>query len=402
MKKYVFSIFVQGILALSGFLVFLVSAKLFGAEGRGVISYGTAIFASLGVVFSFSLGRTFVAGTNQNEKLKRDAISSFLCFQILSIILAMVTGLFFWLFSSAAQSILHLTEILFLSLTSFMYVWSFNGIFFYASFVRTFEQERLILIFRSILIIFLATFYFLNCHNLTLFISSYSVLLAAGVISELCLLFKISSIKKIEFKFEQIKTLLQKSVWPHLDFLAFNLFPLILVVLSGWYMEKNEIGRVSFAIQIVNLIFLFSTTANLRISAYVSDVGYKARSRQLKKLFFGTISISFLSVIIIYFGLGFLTQVDPFSSFNGVSNLFLVSAFSIPGYILYQFLNPIWLELGKVKESAILNILNFVFILSLTPYFLKGQKELGFMILFGFFHIGLLITQAILYKKNIK
>lgn len=401
MKKYLFSIFVRGALAFSGFLVFLVSAKLFGAEGRGVISYGISIYASLGLFFSFSLGRTFVAKTNQNDALRKETISSFLGLQFLSILLTISSGLLFWYYSSAAQSILTGTQAFFLALTSPYYIWSFNGVFFYAAFVKTFEQDRIMLIFRCFLIAFLAVFYIQDSHNLTLFISIYSLILAIGAIVELVFLFKISGAKRLSFRFDQIKDLLKKSLWPHADFLSFNIFPLILIVLSGWYVEKDEIGRASFAIQIINLIFLLATTANLRISAYVSDVGFRSRLKQFKKLFIGTILLSFFSVIIIYFGLGYVTQTRYFLSFQGVSKLFLISALSIPGYMMYQFFNPIWLEIGKVKESALLNIANLVVVLSLTPFFLSYKDDMGMMILFSLFHVGLLLTQLILYKKYV-
>lgn len=402
MKKYLFSIFVRGVLALSGFLVFLVSAKLFGAEGRGIISYGISIFAAIGLIFSWSLGRAFVAGTNQNIELKKQLIGPFLALQFFSIVVTAFAGVLFWSLSEVAQSFLSFEQIIFLSLTSLYYVWSLTGQFFYGSFVKNFQQEIIIFFGRMCLIGFLVLFYFSGSQDLTFFIGAFSCISAVTVIVEILYFLRIASVEKKHFNLKKLINLLSSSKWPHIDFLSFNLYPLVLLVIAGWFVQKSSIGRASFAIQIINLIFLFATTANIRISAYVADVGFRNRMSQIKKLFFGTIAVSIFSVLIISFVLKIMTEMNEFSTFSGVSGLFLLGALSIPGYIAYQFFNPIWLEMGKIKESAILNLANFLISLALTPILLKNQSERGILILFAFFHLGLLAVQLHLYKKHVK
>lgn len=402
MTKYLFSIFVRGTLALSGFLVFLVSAKLFGAEGRGIISYGISIFASIGLIFSLSLGRSFVAGTNRNEALKKNLIGPFLALQFLSIFVTALVGIAFWCMTDIAQSFLSFNQVMFLSLTSAYYVWSLTGQFFYGSFVKNFQQEIIILIGRIVLMLFLVLFYFAENHDLTYFIAAFSFISTATVIAEIIFLLRFVEIKKQHFEFSSMFTLLKSSKWPHIDFLSFNLFPLLLLVISGWYVQKDSIGRAGFAIQIINLIFLFATTANIRISSYVSDVGFRNRMSQIKKIFLGTVSLSIFSVLIIAFGLKIMTELSEFSSFSGVTSLFLFSALAIPGYIAYQFFNPIWLEMGLIKESAVFNFANSLMALLITPLILSHYHERGILMLFSLFHIGLLGVQLYLYKKHVK
>jgi len=137
----------------------------------------------------------------------------------------------------------------------------------------------------------------------------------------------------------------------------------------------------------------------LRVSAYVSSEGFRAKIAQLKKLFYWTLALSCIGSSVIYLGLHFLVRTPHLMSFEGVADLFAIAALSIPGYLIYQFFNPIWLELKKIRESAILNVINFALALSISPYILQRYQENGGLYLFSFFHLGLFTAQMILYWR---
>lgn len=379
-------------------MVFLVSAKLFGSEGRGIISYGTSIFASLGLLFSFNLGRTFLIETNKRESLKKDYLVSYLFLNFYAFLLTLIIGALFWAASESAQKILEPKTIIPLALTSFYYVWLVNGNSIYAAFLKTPLQDTIILTTRFILLSFLISFLAFDIKDLSNFILFYSIILSLGALTEIGVLIYVVQPRLDLLPRKEIVKTFMKSLTPHLDYLAFNCYPLILVVISGWYLEKAQIGRVNFALQIVNLIFLLSTTANIRVSAYMSDVGIFERKKQFNKLFKYTLLASIMAVSVIYFALRIVTKTSYFDSFDGVWKLFLIAAFSIPGYLMYQFFSPLWLEKKRVKESAYLNLFFLVVCISISPYFLKKWNEVGMVSLFSIFHLCLLGSQLVMFK----
>ena len=141
MKRYLFSLFTRAWVALSGLLVFLVTAYVFGAGGRGVISYGTSVFASVGIICSFNLGRTFLDLVTKNNQRKNELLSTFIVLNLAAAAITILGAMLFWFLSSTAQSILSWHLVLGLSFLALYYVWSINGNAIFAALERTYEQE---------------------------------------------------------------------------------------------------------------------------------------------------------------------------------------------------------------------------------------------------------------------
>lgn len=400
MKRYVFSIFTRLFVSVSGFLVFLVSASLFGASGRGIISYGTSLFAFFGLIFCFNLGRSFLAETSQNEVLKKELLSDYISLNLVTIILSCAVSFVFWSLSKSAREILDIKIMISLILSSFFYVWSINSSSIFAVFQETHTQEKFFIFARTILCIVLAIFYWFKIYKISYFIGLYSIVLGGGSFLELYYLCKTLDIKIKLLSFERIKKIIQVSFWPHLDYLAFNLFPLILILISGNFLSKQEIGKISFALQFINVVFLLSTVANIRISSYVSVVGFKAKKEKIKKLFILTLLFSYIASGIMYCSLRFITERQHFATFEGTPQLFLLTIFAIPGFVLYQFINPIWLEIGYIKKSAVCNLV-VLFVVSLISYAVLSNKNYPYgVLLFSVFYLLILLSQFYLLKKS--
>lgn len=404
MKAYLFSISIRGFIAFSGFLVFIITARFFGAEGRGAIAYGTSLFASVGILLSFNLGRVFLGTTIKNDEHKKNMLPAFLFFNFVLSLISMMTGITYWFFSTSAQSMLNLSQIVGFSFLSFFYVWFHNGHPFFSSFSQTKLQDMIIFCSRFVLLLFLLLVWALNIHNITFFIWGYAVILFISSIVEILFLKNLSQVRFApKDHYKEWKFILANSWWPHIDYVVFNIFPLILTVLSASYLSKTDIGRFNFAIQIVNLIFLLSTTANMRIANYVSSVGFKQRLGQLKKLFWFTAIISLGSIVIIYAILLEITSRPSFASFDGASKLFLIAAISIPGYLSYQFLNPIWIELRKLKKTALLNIGSAALSFSMYPIFIKYfSSVVGFMYVFATFYFLIMCVNLYMYLVYVR
>lgn len=400
MKRYLFSIFTRLFIAGSSFLVFLVSASLFGASGRGIISYGTSLFAFFGLIFCFNLGRSFLAETSQNETLKKELMSDYLNLNLISMALTCFVAFSFWFFSHSAREILDIKIMISLIVSSVFYVWSINSTSIFAVFQETHTQEKFFLYTRGILCAVLGIFYWFKIYKISYFVGLYSIVLGGGATFEIIYLYKKLNLKLQLLSFKRLKEIIKVSFWPHLDYLAFNLFPLILILISGKFLEKQEIGRISFAMQFVNVIFLLSTVANVRISSYVSVVGFAARKALIKKLFLLTIFISYLLALVMYYILIYITEKTHFSTFDGTAELFLFTLFSIPGFVIYQFVSPVWLEIGFIKRSAIAN-LGAIILVSIISFFTLSQGSSQFaMINFSLFYIAIMCSQFYLLKTS--
>lgn len=399
MKKYLFSIFTRGFVAGTGLLVFLVSASLFGASGRGIISYGTSVYTFFGLIFCMNLGRSFLTETVQSEERKKEFVSRYMTMNILVIFLGCISSFLFWYFSDSAKEILDFKIMCAMMVSSIFYVWSVNSTAIFAAFQDTHTQEKIILFTRFVLCILLGLFYFLKIYKIAYFMGFYSLIIGGGSLAEMVYLYRKHNIKLATISLVSFKQTLKISFWPHIDYLAFNLFPLILILIAGKFMIKEDIGRINLAMQFINVIFLLSIVANIRISSYVSTVGFAARKSIIFKLFIFTLFSSLFFAGIIYFGINYLIELKHFSSFFGADRLFLIGALAIPGFVLYQFLNPIWMEKNKIHNSTLINCFAVAIVGSLSWFGLQNSDPSSAMLHFSYFYIFVFFGQILLALK---
>lgn len=396
MYRYLFSIFTRGFLALTGILIFIVSARLFGAEGRGIISYGISIFAALGLFMSFNLGRTFLSITQKQDAVKENLLSTYLHLNLVLIFVTGVLGVIFWFFSDAAQNILLFHQVVIFSLSSAYYVWLPNGNPFFSSVSRIQVQDKIIFYIRLVMFLFLAIFAFSKINNFDSFILIYSLILSAGALIEISYLFWFY--KKTHFIRSEVRSIFKNSIVPHFDYLAFNSFPLVLVVVSGIFLEKSPIGRANFVIQMINLVFMFGLVANNKLNSYVSEINLRERKKEIFRLLLFTLVVSAFVMLGIYLTITSSFFLSYFPDFEGIGMLFLLSVLAVPGYISYQFCNPLWIENHFLNKSAKYTFVVYILCLMFCPYLLSHYGETGMVGVFALFHILLMPVQFFVYR----
>jgi hypothetical protein len=378
---------------------------LFGAEGRGIISYGTSIFFFFALLLSFNLGRGFIVQTERSDELRQQYLRTFFLLNIFCILLTCIFGLGFYFSSESAHQFLTLAQLLPLLITSIYYVWSINGNTIFAAVQLTTKQEKVIIITRAVLVMFLVVFYFSGIRSLETFLWCYSVILSGGVVFEWFLLRRYLSGHSKLLDWESLKSLLKQSMWPHVDYVAFNIFGIILILISALYLDKSAVGRVNFTFQFLNIIFLLSTTASLRIKLYVSTVGFGERLVKIKKLLVATLAASLVAACAVIPIMQFLTTHNLLSSFSEVDELYKIAIFSIPGLVAYQFLYPLWLESKLIKLSATANLLSLFASCALSPLIIDRYGERGTVACFSLFHVFVLAGQLYVYwlfKRNMR
>lgn len=396
MRRYLLTLFVRFFVAVSGFVAFVVSSKLFGAEGRGVIGFGTSLVSIIGLFISFNLGRSFLFEVKKNEVLKRKLLPNFLAINYLLIIIGIVTSILFWFFNDQAMAIIDFPLILAFTILVPYYLWSVNGNNFFATLNQTSRQDVIILIQRIILIIFMLLAFMLNLKNFTTFLFAYAIILGCGALSEM--LFLGSPLRGFSQVF-RIGSYIFDSKYVHIDYLAFNLFPLILILLAASFLKLPQLGILNFVIQLINFVFILSMVASIRMKTYVAEKGVAQYLGSIKKLFVLTFALSIFMIAFIYIFLSTEFFRTYFSSFGDVAPYFLISSLAVPGFIAYQFIYPILIEYNQIVFSMRINLLIFIALVSLTYPVLNFYGLLGGVSLFALFYLLVLLAQFYLYKR---
>jgi O-antigen/teichoic acid export membrane protein len=398
MNKYLFTLFVRFFVAVSGFVFFIVSSKLFGAEGRGIIAFGTSLVSLIGFSLSFNLGRSFLFKAKKNEKLKNMYLPNFLAINYLLIIVGFLTSILFWFFSYRAREIIDFPLILAFAILLPYYLWSVNGNIFFSTLNQTPRQDLVILIQRITLITFALLAFMLNLKSFTTFFFAYAIILGCGALSEMIILG--SPLRGFSQVF-RIGDYISDSKYLHIDYLAFHSFPLILILLASLLFKLSQLGILNFMIQLINFVFILSIVAGIRVKTYVAEKGMAQYAESIKKLFLFTIALSVFLIAFIYLFLGTEFFHTYFSSFGDVASYFLIISLAVPGYIAYQFTYPILIEYNQINLSMKINLLILIILVSLAHPILKLYGLVGGVSLFALFYLLVLLAQFYIYRRLI-
>jgi len=393
LPKYFFTLFVRFFIAFSGALVFLVTSKLFGANGRGVIAFGTSLVSILAFIFSLNLGRYFLLATKKNNYLQKTLLPDFISFNFIIIIFCSFIVFFIWSLSAKSKEIISFELICAFILLIPYYIWQVNGIIF-SALNKTFTQDKVIFFIRLLLLIFLVIIYFGN-FSFTFFLLIYSFILSFGVFIEINILGSSTSLFSINFP----KLILKSTLSYHIDYLAVYLYPLLLMLLCGYMIEITDLGKFNFLIQLNSFIFILSFVASLKIKSYVSIKGIKFFYIPALKIFLFTIFSSAICVLSIWIFLRTNLISIYLPDFSNLSDSFALMSTAIPGFFIYQCLYPILIEIEKNRLSAYFNSLIFVISLLLSYYLIGSYGFYGAIYSYITFYILLFFTQLLLMFK---
>ncbi|MDA9221640.1 hypothetical protein N9O82_01830 [Methylophilaceae bacterium] len=277
------------------------------------------------------------------------------------------------------------------------YLWTVNGSTIYATMNKTSIQDLIILFYRTSLIIFaLLIYYLIIPHDFTTFIYIYSFIILTGTVVEI---FFLDNPFKQKLRFNNIVQYINLSKSLHVDYIAFNVYQLVLMIFSASMIELKELGKLNFLIQIMNFLFILSIVGSIRVKKYVAHEGFVSNFRKIKLLYFFSIFTSTILAALIFFILKSSFFIDYFSNFGNLSNFFLITCFSIPGYFTYQFIYPFLIEYNFINLSMKINLLIFMIMALITFPVIKVYGFYGSAMLFSTFYLLILIGQIYIWKK---
>ena len=402
MTRYLFSLFVRFFIAITGFIAFIVSARLYGPEGRGIIAYGTSLISIFALILSLNLGRSFLIETHKNSLLKSKLIHEYVALNFLLVIITVLLIFIYWLLSPALRAFITLQQVLIFSIIAPYYLWTVNGTVIFAVMNLTYKQEVIILITRILLVAFLIITLMNNSLEINEFIWWYGLILGGGAFFEMFFLGNPLRGLRNVFNFSRFMDHIRKSLWPHLDYLAFNTFHLFLILFGTFFLGFKEAGRLNFAIQLVSFVFLLSVVASIRIKSYVASEGSNFHFSRIKVIFFITLSSSFALSLLIFFLLRSSLYSKYFSVFGDVHSLFFILIFSLPGYMAYQFLYPISIESNHIKLSAKLTLSIFCLFLIISLLTIPVWQSFALCSIYCGFYTFVMLVQLYINRSIFK
>lgn len=398
MKEYIFTLFVRFFITLSGFIVFLATSKLFGAEGRGIIGYGTSMISLVALILSFNLGRTFLAVTGKNTNLKNELLPKFISMSFILMLIAIVIILVFWTLSKTAQQVIDKKLLLCFLILVPNYLWGVNSNAIYASVNKILTHHQIILWGRLALIIFVSFFLIFKIHDIQIFVLGYAAILSFFSIFEMTTLAK-PSLSITQFKC--IKTYIVKSFNVHIDYLSFNLFPLVLILVAGLSLSLKDLGKLNFLIQLTNFVFTISIVGSILMKKYVSDKGFMFHKKKIKLLFSLTLTLSFVLFIVVYsisFSYFFKNHLPDFQD---TYKSFWILGFSLLGYATYQIAYPVLIEYKCMDLLMKTNLIVFSFSVIILIPLINFYGFTGACVSFSLFYVLIFVSLAfILFNKT--
>jgi O-antigen/teichoic acid export membrane protein len=375
-KNSIFLMLSTGVIAVLGFIAWLVCARLFSAHDVGL---ATTILSVMSIITSFSL-----LGLNAglirylpNSKIKNNKINT--CFTLVALVTIIISSFFLIGLEKFSPSLLFIKDNLFLALSFifFMIIASWTSLI--ESVFISFRASHFVLTKNSILGILriVLPFALVSWGAYGIF-SSYMIAMLAGFVTVfIILIVKFQYKPKFVFYDEVIKRMGRFSFGNYVAGFIGGLALLLLPLIITNTINPTTTAYYFVAIQIANLLFVIPSATTRSLFAEGSH-----DERQLKKKTISSIKIiAFLLIpailAIVFFGQYVLLAFGKEYSSQGFTFLKIMAVSGI-----FVSINSVFGTVFNVKKKIgaiiIVNIIGAVVILGLSYYLIhKGDALIG-------------------------
>lgn len=351
----ILNILSQGIL----FVVFLISAKLLGPAGRGVISAAVAMVTLMGTLAGFSIGRItshriMESGKTAIEYYKDNFFNVFLLL-LISITLGFVSfAIIQFAFPNTLGKINPISFwITFLSLPYF--VWSSYSMYIFSNMDKIRVQNNIALICKLILLVVSTAYFFSKGLTENIFLFSFSMVNLINFLCDQVYLFKVLKYK-LTISWLEVKGLFINGLKVHFDTIGYILYSSLLIVTLNANVDIDEVGLYNFSAQLISIIIIIPTVTSQYINTSCINSTPKLFWPQHKKILGLSLTIILiicllayylLPILISYLGLRFEKSI-PF--FNLLLLTVLPNSFA-------TLMSPQWLTRGYFKSISAITLL---------------------------------------------
>lgn len=400
-KKVLSTIFVSVFSNALSFLILILSARYFGPTGRGVIAYIISISYFLGLLFSFTVGRTFLYFIQQEQKKALDFYKENFAnlFLIIGIgFIFCVIGLFGIAQFNHNQYALNEFDYICTIGLSFSFLWQGYAKWIFSSIDKISFMNQTTFIPNIFILIFL----FLNIHfhlGLDAFIAVFAGFnFLISIIQGVYLVYLMRPQWRINF--HKINVFLKKALILHLDSMGGYLFAAVYVPLSAHYLTLNEVGFLQLSQQVIAIFMLIPQVLQLFIVNRIAMQGYeKAWYFAMRLIRFGTL-YSVFSIFLCFILARPLVTLVFGQAFLGTVPLIKLLSVTIVGNFLATIMNPFWIAKGLLKELAILTVIFGVLGMGIALFLLTKVGIYGIVIGLIINYTAALVGNLIFIKFN--
>jgi len=375
-KNSIFLMLSTGVVAVLGFIAWLVCARLFSAHDVGL---ATTILSVMSIITSFSLLgldsgliRYLPDSTNRDNKINT-------CFTLVALVTIIISSIFLIGLEKFSPSLLFIKDNIFLAISFifFMVISSLSSII--GSVFISFRASHFVLTKNSIFgVLRIALPFGLVAWGAYGIFSSYMIAMLAGFVTVfIILIVKFNYKPKFVFHDEVIKRIGKFSFGNYLAGFIGGLALLLLPLIITNIINPTTTAYYFVAIQIANLLFVIpsSTTSSLFAEGSHDERQLKKKTKSAIKIISFLLIPAILAIvffgqyILLAFGKEYSTEGFTFLKIMALSGIF-VSINSVFGTV-FKVKN-------KIKEIIIVNAIGAVIIVGLS-YFLihKGDALIG-------------------------
>lgn len=398
--KFIVAVIFRSFTLISALIIFLISSFLYGPEGRGAISLLTALYAVLGLLLSFGIGRTVYQKVTRTPNHSAELYTATIRFiNIISLVVALGSILAFAAYEGMAPKWKKgdfLNFIIFLPYFPYA-IWQYISNYFYTATKKTSLHDKATIITRSAQIALMLAVVPLKIRleSFLLFYGTTSFLI---YVVESKLLLKENAIHHSwQNSIRALYNLKFEIKWPYIDSLSQMLAPLA-VFIMGLIITKEELGHYNFSLQIISTLFFPLWLLSIKVQESLSNAPPKERKRIIKTGFISIIPVSAI-LMVCALSIPFLLPHVGLSKFKESMSILNALILTVPLAGLFYMFLAIWVATHKAKFSSLLTIASGITNILCIIGFGKKIGPWAGVVGFYFSYILSLLGSSIYLKK---
>jgi len=342
----------------ASFLVLLISARAFGAEGRGTVAATVSLATLIGTLGSLSVGRVIIfrivqAGMHPQDYHRR-ALSTilgvFLALSVLSAIAAMVIVRF------RPGLVGGLTApYLFMAVLMVPYfAWAQLGSQLFASLDLLTRQNVILLVNRAMLL--LVAVILIAGPGLTLlqFVGVLTLFNLGGVAAE-CVLLLRSVRPHWRWDAGVSREVIRDGLLLHIDTVGGFVLASSNVLVLNYFLSPSDVGVYEMASTLIGIFALLPLVVQLRINTIIARDGVDGAWTTQRRLIHRTLLVvaagALASLVVVPLGLRWLGR-----GYEASITVYSLLLLTLPGNALAMLMGPQWIARGYLRTASLLTV----------------------------------------------
>ena len=385
-----------------GFAIFLLSSYLYGPEGRGIISFLTSFYMTIGLITSLGLGRVAYQVISSHKDSAYEVFASLTRYTNFILVIAIVASTLGILFTEVFMpKSTTLNPWYFLCVVGVLpyYTWYNLSNFLFGSIQKTILHERLIFITRFLQVTIVAIAILIKIPiGFFIFLFGITGYLIFFVESKILLRSQHKNTKiTLKNSAKTLKSLFVQTKWPFIDSLALSGAPLALFLL-GLYVNHDDLGHFNFAMQIMAaLAFPFGV---LQVKLQENLVNKEGNDIKILKKYSAMVIPVSISLTIAALIIPLILPYVGLKSFEASMPMVKAQLLTIPIFGILNIFQGFWVGKHRAKLSSIINL--FIGVINVGTVLLLSSRLGVYAGIAGiYFSLGVgLILQLIALRIN--